>query len=76
METQNQIILDHLKNKGSLTPLQALSEYGCMRLGARVFDLRARGVDIRRTIECSVNKNGQKKRYARYWIPKEKAQEA
>ena len=45
----------------SLTPLDALEDFGCFRLAARVADLRREGMDI----ECSTETtNG--KRYARY----------
>ena len=47
----------------SLTPLDALQDYGCFRLAARIADLRREGMDI----ECiSETKNG--KRYARYQL--------
>ena len=38
-------ILSHLKRR-PITPLQALDLYGCMRLAARVADLRERGHKI------------------------------
>lgn len=66
--TQNQQILEHLKEHGSITPLQALNQYGCMRLGARIYDLKACGHDIRKTMESHTNNQGQEKRYARYWM--------
>ena len=66
--TQNQQILKHLEEHGSITPIQALNKYGCMRLGARVYDLKAMGHDIRCTIEQHTNSKGQHKRYARYWM--------
>ena len=31
-----------------ITPLEALHEAGCMRLAARVHELRTRGVDVQR----------------------------
>ena len=44
-----------------LTPLEALNRYGCLRLAARVSDLKSDGLDIRtETVEA----NG--KRFARY----------
>ena len=67
---QNQQILNHLKEHGSITPMDALTLYGCFRLGARVYDLKTQGHDIRCTIECHRNSNGQVKRYARYWMDK------
>lgn len=33
-------ILQHIKTFGSITPQEALKEYGCMRLSARIWDLR------------------------------------
>ena len=37
--TQEASILGHMLRHGPITPLEALTEYGCMRLGARIFDL-------------------------------------
>ncbi len=45
--TQNQAILTHLKNGLTLTPKQALRQYGTMRLAARIKELRDQGHDIR-----------------------------
>lgn len=44
--TQEQMIADHLNSYGYITPLDALREYGCYRLGAIIFKLRAKGVNI------------------------------
>jgi hypothetical protein len=60
--SQEQQILSHLKRK-PLTPLEALSDYGCLRLAARVHDLRAKG-HIIETKEVVRND----KRYAQYWM--------
>lgn len=38
-KTQERDILGHLITCGPITPLTALTEYGCMRLGARIYDL-------------------------------------
>jgi len=45
--SQKEHIRDHLERYGSITPLTALREYGCMRLGARILELRREGLDIR-----------------------------
>lgn len=45
-ETQTAQILAHLKTGRSITPLEALDQYGCFRLGARIFDLKERGFKI------------------------------
>ena len=44
--TQNAQILAHLKTGKRITPLDALREFGCFRLGARVFELKAEGHNI------------------------------
>lgn len=46
-ESQKQQILEHLKKHGGITPLDALERYGCLRLGARICDLRREGWTIR-----------------------------
>ena len=41
--TQTQRILIYLKTGKSLTPLEALQKFGCLRLAARIADLRRDG---------------------------------
>ena len=41
--TQCDRILRHLKDYGSITQAQAMAEYGCLRLAARIADLSGRG---------------------------------
>lgn len=49
--SQNESILDHLIEKRTINPLQALSLYGCFRLSARIFDLKERGINIEKHTE-------------------------
>lgn len=44
--TQQEKILEHMRDRGGITPLEALDLYGCFRLGARIYDLRRRGYTI------------------------------
>ena len=48
--TQEQSILKYMKTVGPITPLEALQSCGCFRLGARVYDLRKKGHNIKSTI--------------------------
>ena len=41
--TQNQKILEYLKSGKKLTPLEALNKFGCLRLSARIFNLKEQG---------------------------------
>lgn len=61
MNTQCAQILAHLESGKTITPLEALQEYGCFRLGARIFDLKSEGHPIERDF---VEVNG--KRFAEY----------
>lgn len=44
--TQCDRILRHMKDYGSIDPMVAIHEYGCMRLASRIADLRGMGHDI------------------------------
>jgi hypothetical protein len=63
--TQNEAILAALKKGKRLTPLDALCEFGCNRLAARVLELRQAGHDIR----SQMVKRGIKK-VSSYWLVK------
>ena len=68
MQTQNDMILRHLRAFGSISPREALDLYGCMRLGARIYDLKRQGFAIRAGRETSRNRRGDKVTYARYYM--------
>jgi hypothetical protein len=72
METQLKRIREHLNRGKKITPLEALYDYGCFRLGARINDLRREGMDIKTEIieitSSSVRAN--KKRVAQYSLNK------
>ena len=46
MESQNKQILNHLQSGRSITPVQALTSFGCFRLAARIHFLRQKGHNI------------------------------
>lgn len=64
--TQTEKILAYMRDYGSITPLDALAEFGCMRLAARIADIRATGIPITSTMESSKNRYGETVRYSRY----------
>lgn len=61
MKSQNKAILEALQAGRKLTPLDALAEFNCMRLGGRIHNLRQLGHNI---ITETVEVNG--KRFASY----------
>ncbi len=62
MKTQNKQILHYLSKGKSLTPLDALRRFDCLRLAARIYDLRSAGHDIDNFLYTT--KNG--KRVSKY----------
>lgn len=48
--SQEKVILSALKRREFLTPLEALKRYGCLRLAARVKDLRDKGIKVKTTM--------------------------
>jgi hypothetical protein len=55
--SQSDKILKHLKTGAPLTPIDALTKFGCFRLAARIKDLREIGYRIN---THSIVKNGKK----------------
>lgn len=64
--SQCEKVLGHLRRYGSITPLEAMTEYHIMRLGARIWDLKKQGHEI--TAETVVKKNadGSRCSFSRY----------
>ena len=64
-QTQEQMILRALQAGRKLTPMDALNDFDCFRLGARIFTLREQGYDIK----TEDFKTPSGKHVARYWMP-------
>lgn len=45
-ESQNKRVLRYMKERGGITSLEAVREFGCTRLAARIADLKREGVEI------------------------------
>ena len=60
------MILEYLQKNGSITQAEAISRFGCYRLGARIYELKQRGHKVIKTIEKGQNRFGLPTRYARY----------
>ena len=69
--TQCDRILRHLQDYGSITQAEAVTEYGCYRLGARIWDLKAQGVPIKSETVTGKNRYGEPISFSRYSIAKE-----
>jgi len=62
--TQTEQIFKHLSEGKRLTALEALDRFGCFRLGARVYDLKKQGYDVKRRMVETVSGRW----VAEYWI--------
>lgn len=69
--SQLQEIRAHLESGRPITPIEALEQYGCFRLGARIYDLRREGLAIERETVEATNRKGETKRFARYRLARE-----
>lgn len=65
---QYTMVLNHLKEYGEITPAEAYSLYGVLRLGALIFMYRADGYDIDTTIMHHKNRFGNITNYAKYTL--------
>ncbi|MGE4297004.1 MAG: helix-turn-helix domain-containing protein [Desulfovibrionaceae bacterium] len=68
--SQADAILLALSRGDRLTPRDALFRFGCMRLGARIFDLKARGHSIESRFVEVTNTKGETVRVKQYFIEK------
>lgn len=66
--SQKELILNHLLDGKSITPLEALDLFKCFRLGAMIWDLKKEGHDIKSELFFDERTN---KHYEKYWITPE-----
>lgn len=72
---QKDMVLDYIRDFGSITPMDAFRDLGITRLAAVVCRLRREGHDIRKEREHALNRYGQNVRYARYSFGKDERNE-
>ena len=63
---QTEQILDYMRTYGAITPLEALKDCGCMRLAARISDLRKAGHNITSRKVAVIRRDGSKAYIERY----------
>lgn len=66
--TQTERILQHLDKYGSITALEAMNEYGIMRLASRISDLKRKGYNIKSKNVTVMNRYGEKCSIKQYSI--------
>lgn len=70
--TQDERVLRHLNDFGSITSWQAIEEYGITRLSACIYRLRRDGYEINNELKFSKNRYGEPVHFVKYKINKEK----
>ena len=70
-QTQCERILRHLRDYGSIDPIIAISEYGCMRLASRINDLKRQGYIISAERGKGQNRYGEQVSFAVYRLVEE-----
>lgn len=68
MRSQNEAILAYMETFGSITPLEAFADIGCMRLASRLSDLRRQGHRIKSGMVTGMNRLNRRVSYARYTL--------
>lgn len=69
--TQCEKILRHMEDYGSITSLEAMNEYGIMRLASRISDIKHLGIPIQKEMVSGKNRYGESTSYARYSLKKD-----
>ena len=64
--TQGEKVMRYMEQYGSITQLDALREFGCMRLASRISDLRRGGIRIKSEMVKAKNRFGEPISFARY----------
>ena len=64
--TQKDRIIRHLNDKGSITALEAMKEYGIMRLTSRICELKDEGYNIRSEFGSSKNRYNEPVSFSKY----------
>jgi len=66
--TQCDRVIDYIKQHGSITQLEAMTELGVFRLASRINDLKRAGYGIGKKTVTGVNRFGEAVRYAEYYL--------
>ena len=71
-DTQCELILRYMDEHGSITSLEAMKLFGCMRLASRIADLRKRGyMIVKNTIRMTNEDGSYRGNYAEYHLATE-----
>jgi hypothetical protein len=68
-ESQERQLQQYMEAGNTVTGLEAMNLFGCMRLPARVADMKKNGVPVQDDWEYELDENGKVvKKWKKYWI--------
>lgn len=70
--TQEDRVLQFMRDTGSITSWQAIQEFGITRIHAKIFNLKKKGYEITKTTKCSKNRYGDPVHFAVYKLANSK----
>ena len=70
--THCEMILGYMRAFGSITPMDALQDIGCMRLASRIDELRKQGYAIGSRKKKCKNRYGNTVSFSEYYLEEEK----
>lgn len=68
MGKQQERVLNYMSDYGSISSLEAFRDLGVTRLSAVIFNLKRKGVQIKKVKECCKNRYGEPVHFARYSV--------
>lgn len=67
--TQQQRILQYMRDFGSISPMEAFRDLGITKLATRISEMTRGGQTVAKQMETSRNRYGDTVRYMRYRLP-------
>ena len=65
-KSQTEDVLNHMRQNGSISSMEAFKLYGATRLSAIIFSLRKRGYEIDTEMHTTKTRYGKNTDYAKY----------
>ena len=69
--SQKERVMKYIEDFGSISSFEAYKDLGITQLGARIWELKNDGIEIRTIWKSSVNRYGNKILYKEYFIREE-----
>ena len=64
--TQVELVLNHMKEHGAITPIEAFTDYGIMRLASRIHQITRMGIAVEKEYVSGKNRYGVTVHFTRY----------